>query len=111
MNRKLFTFFTLLVISFHAYSQGLTQTVRGVVLDTDSKSPLVGVHVTLLDSDPIVGAVSDVNGNFRLNHVAIGRISLKISYMGYKNQIIPDIMVISAKETVLVANRIHNSNG
>lgn len=43
IKRQLFAFVTLFTISFHTYSQELTQTVRGVVLDADSKSPLVGV--------------------------------------------------------------------
>jgi hypothetical protein len=33
----------------------LTQTVRGVVLDADSKTPLIGVQVVLLNSDPLKG--------------------------------------------------------
>lgn len=100
MNRKFSLLITLLTIYFQAQAQ-LSQTVRGSVIDADSKTPLVGVQVVLLNSDPLKGAVSDVKGNFTIKDVPIGRISLRISYLGYENQLIPDIMVISAKETVL----------
>lgn len=100
MKRRFILFFTLLTCCFQAQAQ-LSQTVRGSVIDADSKTPLVGVQVVLLNSEHLKGAVSDMNGNFTLNDVPIGRISLRISYLGYENQLIPDIMVISAKETVL----------
>ncbi len=100
MIKNIILLFALSTIYFQAQAQ-LSQTVRGSVKDADSKTPLVGVQVVLLNSEPLKGAVSDVNGNFTLNDVPIGRISLRISYLGYENQLIPDIMVISAKETVL----------
>lgn len=78
-----------------------TQKVRGTVIDQDSKSPLVGVNVILLDSDPIVGTSTDADGNFRLENVTIGRISVKFSYMGYELKTVPNIMVESGKECIL----------
>ena len=78
-----------------------TQKVRGTVIDKDSKSPLVGVNVILLHSDPIVGTSTDAEENFRLENVTIGRISLKFSYMGYEPKTVPNIMVESGKECIL----------
>ncbi len=101
MKLKLFLSLALLFISFCTHSQVATQTVRGSVIDADSKSPLVGVQVVLIRADTIIGTVTDRDGNFRLPAVPIGRISLRISYVGYESQYIPDILVMSAKETLI----------
>ncbi len=84
------------------FAQNLTQTVRGVILDADSKLPLVGASVVVLGTK--TGSVTDLNGNFRLEKVPIGRIDLQLSYVGYEPQIIPNIVVNSGKEVVLNLN-------
>ena len=38
-----------------ANAQNLTQTVKGKIIDIDTNTPLVGVTIVLLDSDPIQG--------------------------------------------------------
>lgn len=87
-------------MSFQAFAQEFTQTVRGKVLDEDSKSSLVGAMI-LLESDSTKGCLTDENGEFRLENVSLGRVSLKILYVGYETKIIPDISVVSGKETIL----------
>lgn len=95
----------LLVASFSlAFSQSLTQTVRGTVLDADSKLPLVGAQVVTLDTDPKMGAVTDIQGDFRLENVPLGRISILVSYLGYENQILSNLVLNSGKELVLSVN-------
>ncbi len=95
----------LLVASFSlAFAQKLTQTVRGTVLDADSKLPLVGAQVVTLDTDPKMGAVTDIQGDFRLENVPLGRISIRVSYLGYENQILSNLVLNSGKELVLSVN-------
>jgi hypothetical protein len=91
----------LLLCTTAIFSQSLTQTVRGTILDEDSKMPLIGAQVIVLGSDPLLGTASDAQVNFRLDKVPIGRITLQVSYLGYKNAIIPNIVVNSGKETLL----------
>jgi CarboxypepD_reg-like domain len=91
----------LLMFTTFIFSQNLTQTVRGTLIDEDSKMPLIGANVILLDSNPIKGVTTDDNGNFKLDNIPIGRIALKLSYIGYENAIIPNIVVNSGKEVVL----------
>ena len=92
----LFLLFTSMVLG-----QNLSQTVRGAILDEDSKMPLVGAQVIVLGSEPLIGTTTDDNGNFRLENVYIGRISLQLSYLGYEKAIIPNVVVNSGKEVVL----------
>lgn len=81
--------------------QQLTQMVRGKVVDADSKSNLLGVQVFLIGSDPLIGAITDNNGNFILKNIPVGRISLRFSCIGYETISIPDIQIMSGKEKVM----------
>ncbi len=78
-----------------------TQTVRGQVLDRSSKSSLPFATIMLVDSDPIIGATTDLDGYFEMQNVPFGRHSFKASFMGYGDVIVPEILVGSAKEVVL----------
>lgn len=82
-------------------AQILTQTIRGKIMDTESKTPLPGANVIVLDSPSFLGASTDVNGEFRIENVPLGRVSLSVSYLGYENSVIPNILVTSGKEVVL----------
>jgi len=110
INKKKFTMkerglFTLLSIIFClsniVYSQDLTQTIKGKIIDSESQIGLPGATVVVVNSNPLIGTVSDMDGNFRLENVPVGRISLKISYIGYEEQYISELLVNSGKEISL----------
>ncbi|MBL4669049.1 MAG: TonB-dependent receptor [Flavobacteriales bacterium] len=101
MKKSIAIGFLLTVFLNFTYGQELTQTVRGTVLDVDSRLPLIGGTIIVIDSDPFIGAATDVNGRFKLVNVPVGRITLKISSIGYQEIIIPNIVVNSGKEVVL----------
>lgn len=103
--KKLITIL-ILMYGLTALGQGqkLTQTVRGTVLDIDSRLPLIGAQVRLVDSNPLVGTVTDVDGKFRLENVPLGRITLEFSYVGYESMKVPNIVVNSGKEVILNIN-------
>jgi len=100
---KKFISTTLIFVVFTAiiFGQKLTQTVRGTIIDIDSKVPLVGATVLISGSNPPIGVSTDANGNFRLEKVAVGRIALQLSYIGYQTKTVSDIVVNSGKEVVL----------
>jgi hypothetical protein len=84
------------------------QTVRGKVIDQDSKSPIIGASVIIVGSNPIMGTSTDLDGNFRIEKVPVGRIELQISYLGYEKKSIPNIVVGSGKEPVLTIEIIES---
>ncbi|PCJ67797.1 MAG: TonB-dependent receptor [Bacteroidetes bacterium] len=101
MTNRYILILASILISISALSQNLTQTVRGTIIDLDSKLPMIGVYVQLLDSDPKIGTISDENGNFRMERIPTGRISLQFSYSSYENKTMSNIVVNSGKEVVL----------
>jgi hypothetical protein len=92
---------TFFLFAFTAIKAQSFQTIRGTVTDKESKTPLPGATVVLLGSEPLKGTVTDGEGNFRLEKVAIGRQSVQVTYVGYKPAAFQGIIVNSVKEVVL----------
>lgn len=103
--KQLNLFFALLLtaaLSFEISAQELVQNIRGTIVDKESKIPLVGATVQVLgDTARIIASSADINGNFRLEQVKVGRHKLKIAMIGYTDVLLSNIIVDSGKETVL----------
>jgi hypothetical protein len=78
-----------------------TQRVKGIVADKESKSPLVGVTISVTSVTPAIGTVTDLNGNYIIENVPVGKHNLSITYIGYQSVTLHDILVTSAKETIV----------
>jgi len=92
----------LFSLSFFAIrAQQLTQTIRGQVLDKNVQAPLIGASVIVPGTQPLKGAVTDANGNFKITEVPVGRQSLRITYTGYKEETLLNLDLTSGKELVL----------
>jgi hypothetical protein len=79
----------------------ITQILRGTILDKQSESPLVGAAVQIKEITPMLGSVTDENGNFTIKNVPTGRYTLLVSFIGYNTATLPNIVVNAGKETVL----------
>jgi len=86
-------------------AQNYTQTVKGTILDKGVKTPLIGATVVLVpvanSTETALGAVTDLDGHFRIAHAPVGKIALKVTYLGYKEAILNNITVNSGKEVDL----------
>lgn len=78
-----------------------TQTVRGNIVDYDSKIPIIGAKIVVVGTQPLQGAITDSEGSFKIEKVNVGRIDLKITSVGYQEIFMPGILVESGKELVL----------
>ncbi len=100
--KKTIAIWTVLFISIiPVRAQELLQTVKGRIVDQQSKSPIIGATILIQNSDPVLGSISDVEGYFKVANVPVGRHSLQISSVGYENRYVPELLVGSGKEVVL----------
>ena len=60
------------------YGQG---ALRGTVTDSLAKSPMIGVNVFLVGTG--LGCATDVDGQYRINGIPLGKHTLKVSSIGY----------------------------
>jgi len=98
-------FIVFILISDAAFaqqnSQTMDQVIRGTVVDKQTQMPLPGANVLLLNTQPPVGTITNANGEFRLEHVPLGRQGIQVSFIGYYSTVIKNLVVKSAKETVI----------
>ncbi len=90
---------TLLIM--HVNGQDITQTLRGRVLDGFTELPLPGATVVVTDTDPLRGTATDVDGNFRIEDLALGRISIRVSMVGYQPSVVNNLLLRSGRELVV----------
>ena len=94
---------TISLFLFHdaLFAQPYSQTIRGRVIDKATQQPMPGANVIVLNTDPVKGAVTDADGWFKLNDIALGRISVDISFIGYRHATYHNLFLISGKEMIL----------
>lgn len=80
--RKIFLLFFVVLISQFAFSQ---HTVKGKVVDKDSKEPLIGVSIIHVPTS--TGTSTDLDGYFEVR-IPDGKQELTFSYIGYTSLIV-----------------------
>jgi carboxypeptidase-like protein len=99
--RKLMLVLMLGMIAVSAQSQAITQTIKGKVIDSDSKMTLIGVNVLVKMEEGMIGATTDIDGFFKIKDVPLGRHNIEITYLGYEPANLNAILVTSGKELFL----------
>ncbi|MCG8577107.1 MAG: TonB-dependent receptor [Flavobacteriales bacterium] len=95
--KQILTLCALLLV-FSSSAQTITQTVKGTVIDKQSQFPIPGAKIQVIGADPIKAAITDANGEFIIEEVPVGRISLQIKFVGYEDAILKDLILKSGKE-------------
>jgi hypothetical protein len=99
---RLIPAFILCIFSISAiHAQKVVQTIKGTVIDKQSKVTLPGATVYISNTNPVQGTVTDENGNFRIGNVETGRLQLCVRYMGYEPLCVDNLNLTSGKELVL----------
>ena len=88
-----------MMISAISFAQNNKQNIRGVVLDKLSQTPIIGAIIAVQNSTKQVQ--TDNSGNYLLTDMAPDRYEIKVSFSGYKEVIIPNVIVTSGKEVIL----------
>ena len=102
--RKIFClfvlFFCILAVERTSAQTHPTQTIRGVVIDGNSRHPISYATVRLTETSGM-GTVTDSLGRFSILHVPVGRHTVEAAFMGYEPTLCREILVTSAKEVYL----------
>ncbi|MCB0706067.1 MAG: TonB-dependent receptor [Saprospiraceae bacterium] len=87
-----------------SHGQNTGQTVKGIVLDQQSETPLIGATVEWISGSDHRGTVTDIDGYFRLENIPFGRHAFQVSYLGYNSITLPNIEVSAGKEVSLTVS-------
>lgn len=98
---KLTAVMAFLILGVMANAQSAFQTIKGRVTDKASKMEMPGVTVIILGTNPMLANSSDVNGKFKIEKVPVGRYDIKVNFIGYKELILPNVLVTNGKEIEL----------
>jgi hypothetical protein len=100
-TKLIFTVFVLFS-SISLYAQNTV--IRGIVIDSSSKSPIPGVRAALLkdgESKPVAGGVSERSGIFFIKNVSPGTYTLSVQSIGYAKYA-KAISIPAGKDTVKI---------
>src|SRR5210317_276238 len=98
---KTLLLFIGLFISSALFAQP-TQVVRGKAMDSETQFPLVGVKIEIMTSDTVnrYRAITDLDGNYRIANVPVGKHELVATLMTYDPKTIT-VEVNSGKEAII----------
>ena len=104
-NNKIILLIVLFIVSINLKAQEqaftYTQTIRGIIVDQTTQTTLPGASVIILNTNPIIGTTTNVDGEFNFDSIPVGRHSLQVSFIGYKTINISNILLTSGKQLVL----------
>ena len=87
------------LISLASGQESKTGTLRGMVNDATTKTPLPGVNIMVAGTT--LGAVSNMDGEYAITKIAVGAYTLRISMVGYTARTIADVIIKSDRITFL----------
>ncbi|MGE8379407.1 MAG: carboxypeptidase regulatory-like domain-containing protein, partial [Sphingobacterium sp.] len=79
----------------------VTETVKGTVLDKNTRLPIVGATIVLSSNGNTKSVSTDQQGIFRLLQVPVGRQVLQIRMAGYRQEELSELLITSGRENIL----------
>ncbi|MGA9405943.1 MAG: TonB-dependent receptor [Bacteroidota bacterium] len=86
------------------FAQG-SGTLNGRVLDKETGEPLVGANILIANTN--LGAAADIDGKFTVHNIPAGKVTLKVSYVGYR----PTTVDVTISENATVTQEIRLTAG
>lgn len=100
--RRCITFFpmknftiTLFLFSLPVWLMAQTGSIRGQVTDALTNEPIAFADILVLGTDR--GTTTDLDGLYQLDGIPPGLYDIRVSYLGYKEQVIYEIQVTTAR--------------
>ena len=100
MVQKLLIFW-LLVMSVYSVKAQSSYVLKGIVTNKATSMPLQYAQVSILNTEPMNGVITDSLGVFTISNVNTGRYDLAVSLLGYHKALIREVLVVSGKQTQL----------
>ena len=93
ISTNLLAFLVFLLSSTSIFAQTGVGKMSGKVIDADTKEPLIGANIILLNTN--LGAATDIDGNYFILNITPGTYEVKISYVGYAPKTIQEVRVVA----------------
>ncbi|WP_018341373.1 TonB-dependent receptor [Cytophaga aurantiaca] len=90
--------FSSLLTSYTSNAQ--TGSVKGILIDSSANELVFGAIIASPEN-PSIGAQSDMDGVFLISNIKPGTYNFKVSYIGYKEYIFKDVVVVAGQTTDL----------
>ena len=84
---------TIFIFASPLFAQTGVGKISGKVIDADTKEPLIGANIIILNTN--LGAATDVEGNYFILNITPGTYQIKVSYVGYAPKTIQDVRVVA----------------
>lgn len=85
---------------------GQTQNLKGLIIDKSVRNELIGATVQIAPANATnaspMGAIADENGRFRFANLPLGKYTVLVTYLGYRNAVLTNVTLDAGKETDLV---------
>ena len=92
----------IILISYSiSFSQSITQSITGKIFDNLTREPLPFANIVVLDTDPLIGTTSDLEGNFIIKKIPVGRHNIKVTMMGYESRLLNELLISTGQQPVL----------
>jgi TonB-dependent receptor len=95
----LLTAITLLVLHCSVFAQ--SGSLKGTIKDAKNNEAIIGATIQIVGANPVIGSVTDVEGNFEIGKVPAGVHQLQISYISYATKTIDNVRVEAGKTTLI----------
>jgi len=84
---------SLLILTSSAFAQSGVGKISGKVLDADTREPLIGANIIILNTN--LGAATDIDGNYFILNITPGTYNAKVSYVGYAPKTIQGVRIVA----------------
>ena len=84
---------SLLILTSSAFAQLGVGKISGKILDTDTREPLIGANIIVLNTN--LGAATDIDGNYFILNITPGTYNVKVSYVGYAPKTIQGVRIVA----------------
>jgi len=101
MNKSIGTVVLTILVTTFAFSQSITQSVKGRVFDNLTEAPLPLANIIVMDTNPLIGTATDIDGNFILEKVSVGRHNIKVTMMGYESYVVNELLISAGQQLIL----------